>query len=704
MWSIRTIATAHDRCFRRTAGAADCGGEPGRLWTETRLRRGSGLGILGAFVTVSILVACSQEPDYSAIALPLVPSDPPSPVVQYTLSLAVTEGGQVTTEERATITGTCTAQSAPCGARYLGGETLTLEARPSSGWRFDRWENCEIARSAKIVITMPKEDLECRAMFFNFDDGFDLALMPDRLETYPGVAATAQLAIERGTSFGDLPVSFELFGAPVGVVLTAPSTAVDGSSTLLSIDVPDSATTGQYLLTLKGRARNRMGQDIERSVTLALVIRELSAFGLNLDTPVLSISRSTSCPLNVLAARSAGFTDPIALGAAPLPTGVTATFDSNPMQGDSTGWSLAATADAPYGERVIRVNGNARSITRGADLRVAVTAARDSCATGRFATPSNDDFAISAGVTSIAVPQGQSGAVDIRIDRGLGYLGEVVLQASGAPTGALLKFDPPSPVTGNGARLVIMTAEGATRGASTIVVTATGNSRIRQASFQLNITPGAMTCPLGVLADAYVNPTRSQTGSSTILEVGSNSMLSAYKSYLVFDVSRIPQPFDRVDLVVSLLENGWAAADPNSSRTISLYGIVDDSDWKPLSLTETTIHWTNAPKNDPASTFGFTGAGITTSDRVRALGSIVTLPADANTKQYRVNVTDYVRWGLGLKTDYSSVAPSDPDRLLTIMMANNLAYHVAEDNDWTTFYSRENPQPCVRPHLEVYRE
>ncbi len=655
------------------------------------------LTTLAGFVAAVSLAACDPTPQVD------VSTNPSPPTVQYTLTVSgEPAGGQITVDERSAVL-TCPVQpSSPCTKRVLPDAILTLEAQTDDGWRFDRWENCEVARSAKIVIKMPKQDLECKARLFNFVDAFDVAVLPDRIATFPGTPATAQLRIERGASFGTLPVSFELIDPPGGVTLSAPASGVAGTVESLSLDVPRSASPGQYQLVLRATARDRNGQDVERRVTLTLVIQDLSGFRLQLDTPTLAISRGTTCQLSVVADRDSGFTDPINLSAAPLPPGVTAAFEFNPTQGNVTGWSVTAADDAAFGEQMVSVVGSARALARRVDLRVAVTAAQDSCATGHFSMPTNDDFSVSASATSIAVPQGQSATVDIGIDRSLGYLGDVDLTVGGAPVGALLKFNPPSPVSGNGTRLQILTAEGATRGISTIIVTATGNSRIHQASFQLAITPGAMTCPLGVVADSTVNPSSLQSALNILL-VGSNSLLRAYKSYLAFDAARIPQPFERVDLVVSLQENSWATADPTSTRTVSLFGVIDDRDWSPSLLAESAINWSNAPKNDTASTYGFVGAGSTPADPVRALGTIVTRATDANTKQFRVDVTDYVRWGLGLKPDFSSFAPRDADGLLTFLMGNNLPYHAAGDNDWTAFYARENPQACLRPHLEVYR-
>ncbi len=76
--------------------------------------------------------------------------------------------------------------------------------------------------------------------------------------------------------------------------------------------------------------------------------------------------------------------------------------------------------------------------------------------------------------------------------------------------------------------------------------------------------------------------------------------------------------------------------------------------------------------------------------------------ADVTRKRYRVDVTQYVRWALDPNTGYSSLAAIDADGILTFMLGNNLLFGGKLDN-YTEFFSREAPDACDRPHLEVFR-
>jgi hypothetical protein len=655
------------------------------------------------YVAMLVVAGCSP-PVQNAGDLIIAGSGAPGPQpTQYTLKVSGTlSGGHVTVDERGAVSSCEFSANTSCEQRFLGDEILTLQAFPTSGWRFDRWVGCEVARSDSIVIRMPKENLECEARFFPFADGFDISLVPDKLETTAGIQATGQLTIERGTNFGALPIHFELDSPPPGITLAAPVADVADITAALALDVHPSVSPGQYLLQLKGAANNSGGQDVTRSITLALVVMDSSAYHLGLDTPTLSISRATSCTLTVAAFRNFGFTDDINLESQSLPPGVTAGFGQDPLVGNETEWVISAAGDALFGERDVMVSGTARAQQRLAKLHLAVTAARDSCATGKFNTSSADDFAISINTPSVVLPQGQDVTVDVNIDRSLGYAGDVFFSANGAPQGVLLKFDPPPPAAGGIAHLVVLSVTTATRGSSTIVVTATGGNKIRTATFQLTISPGMANCPLAPSADASISPSWLQ-GPVTTLQVESNRIDRAAKSYLAFDAAQIPQPFDKVELVLTLVQNNWANFDPGSTRLMKLHGIIDDQDWKPQALAENAITWDNAPKNATQSTHSFIGEGTTAQDPVRVLGTFVVKADDVNGTSYRVDITDYVRWGLGGNKGYSTFAESDPDGLLTILMADNLQYSVAGDNDWTTFYARENSQVCLRPHLEVYR-
>lgn len=626
------------------------------------------------------------------------------PLSRYTLTVsAVAPSASVTIDERGT-TNQCPRQGGgPCELRYLGNEILTLRAHPPAGWRFDRWSGCEVSRSPTIVIVMPIHNADCEAHFFAFDDGFDLSVLPQRVVTAPGIQATSQLAIERGTNFAGIAVQFHLVDPPAGITLAAPASGVTSDAAALALDVPNTVVPGHYLLSLRAEARNRLGQDVARTVTLGIDVIDAGDFYLSLDTPTLSISPGTSCALLAGAHRSIGFSDAIDFESAALPQGVSASFNPNPLVGNETQWLISADAQAPFSEHEVAVGGRAGARTRSASLRLAVTAARDSCATGSFAAaPVPQAFSITLSAASLTQPQGEIGAIDITIDRSAGYLDEVRFSAGGAPPGTLVKFDPPTPALGNTKRMIVLTSPTAPLGLFDIDVTATGGGHIRTARLTLQVTSGAQFCPLTVVADTFASAFWSSAPPSSILEVGSRDLARAAKPYLAFDISQIAPPFDKVELVVSLFSNDWAQADPDGTRTVVVRGITDNNDWNPSMLPEAALNWNNAPKNDTNSTHGFLDEGTTPAHSVRTLGFFTVFANHAQGRLYRIDVTDFVRWALERNPAYSAFAARDADGIVTFMMGNNRQTSIGS-SDFTVLFSRESASLCGRPHLEVYQ-
>jgi hypothetical protein len=317
--------------------------------------------------------------------------------------------------------------------------------------------------------------------------------------------------------------------------------------------------------------------------------------------------------------------------------------------------------------------------------------------------PPAADFSIALSPASLTIEQNAIAAVDIAINRAFAFTEAVSFTVAGAPPGTLARFDPPTPTAGNSKRLILTTQSTARLGTVPIEITATGGGLTRSATLTAEITPGVQFCPLGALADSFVSPpiTDGSPGVSQVLRVSSSTLQQAAKPYLAFDVSGIAPSFFKVELVMNLYANPGAVAS-DSTRTVWVRGITDNADWYLSSTSELGINWNNAPKNDTTQAYGFVGEGAASSDPARVLGSIVVFPSHAPGARYRVDVTDYVRWALGLNPGYSSFAARDADGILTVMMSNNRIYAVGA-NDYTEFRSREMPVECDRPHLEVYQ-
>lgn len=429
-------------------------------------------------------------------------------------------------------------------------------------------------------------------------------------------------------------------------------------------------------------------------------------FGLAPVAPAMSVMQGSSGEVAVDIARNAGFAGvPITLGAESANSGIQVGFAPNPASADSALATVSVALTTPPGTYDVRILGTGTpaggsEVLRGTHLLVTVTGLPPP------PPPPAGDFSITPRSASLTLPQGEITAVDIDINRTLGFSDLVSFSASAVPRGTNARFDPPGPTGGNAKRLILVAGPTADLRTSAMTVTATSSSGLsRTAQVSVTVMPGQASCQNEPIADAYIGPsiTNGAGGISQVLRVGTGLFEQAAKTYLAFDVrAATDAAFDKVEFVISLYSNPWAVAQPDSTRTVYVWGVTDNNDWKPVILSEVGIDWGNAPKNDTTSQYDFLGEGTTSSDATRFVGSLVVWSADVTRKRYRVDVTQYVRWALDPNTGYSSLAAIDADGILTFMLGNNLLFGGKLDN-YTEFFSREAPDACDRPHLEVFR-
>lgn len=441
------------------------------------------------------------------------------------------------------------------------------------------------------------------------------------------------------------------------------------------------------------------------TLTVTALPPSAPTFGLGLGAPAVSVMQGSAGEVAIDIARNAGFAGvPITLGAESSNSGIQLGFAPNPATADSALASVSVALTTPPGTYDVRIVGSGTpaggsEVLRVTRLVVTVTGLPPP------PPPPAGDFSITPRSASLALTQGEITAVDIDINRTLGFSDLVSFSTSAVPRGVNARFDPPGPTGGNAKRLVLVAGPTAELGTSVMTVTATSSGLSRTAQVSVTVMPGQASCQGEPIADAYIGPsiTNGAGGISQVLRVGTGLFEQAAKTYLAFDVRALTDAaFDKVELVISLYSNPWAAAQPDSTRTVYVWGVTDNHDWQPGILPEAGIDWANAPKNDTTSQYHFLGEGTTSSDATRFVGSLVVWSADVTRKRYRVDVTRYVRWALDPNTGYSSLAAIDADGILTFMLGNNFLFGGKVDN-YTEFFSREAPDACDRPHFEIFR-
>ena len=199
-------------------------------------------------------------------------------------------------------------------------------------------------------------------------------------------------------------------------------------------------------------------------------------FSLSASPASLSVTQGTSGSSTITVTPSGGFTGSVTLSASGLPSGVTATFGTNPTTSTSS-VTLAASSTATTGTATVTITGTSGSTTHTTTISLTVTA------------PAQPDFSLSASPSSLTVKQGTSGSSTIAVTDIAGFTGSVTLSNSVLPSGVTAAFGT-NPTTSTSV-LTFTASSTATTGTSTITVTGTSGSLTHTATISLTISSAA---------------------------------------------------------------------------------------------------------------------------------------------------------------------------------------------------------------------
>ncbi len=204
-------------------------------------------------------------------------------------------------------------------------------------------------------------------------------------------------------------------------------------------------------------------------------------FSLSASPSSVSVVQGNNGSSTITSAVLNGFNSAVALSASGQPTGVTATFNPNPIAAPGSGTStlsLAVASTTATGTYTITVTGTGGGVTQTSTVRLTVTAAP---------TP---NFTISASPSSVSVAEGSSGTSKITTTVSGGFNSAVALSASGQPSGVTVSFSPTSiAAPGSGTSTVTFTAsKSASTGTHTITITGAGGGKSNKTTVSLRVT------------------------------------------------------------------------------------------------------------------------------------------------------------------------------------------------------------------------
>jgi subtilase family serine protease len=231
-----------------------------------------------------------------------------------------------------------------------------------------------------------------------------------------------------------------------------------------------SAVTGYDLVT-------GWGSPAGQSLIDALAGPQTPGFWIEASSGVLSVNKGASSSTTVTVTDAGGFSGSVDLAiTSALPTGVTATWGTNPTSGTST-LTLTASSSAPSATANIDLKGISGSLTATTSLAVAVH---------------GPSFLLSASPSSLAVSQGSSGTSTITVTPKFGFTGSVNLAVTSAlPTGVTATWGT-NPTSGTSV-LTLTASNSATAGTATVTITGTSGTLTATTTLSLAVQAPSFT-------------------------------------------------------------------------------------------------------------------------------------------------------------------------------------------------------------------
>ncbi len=339
---------------------------------------------------------------------------------------------------------------------------------------------------------------------------FTLVTSPETMSLAQGASGTRTVSITPQNGFTGT-VALAATGLPAGV--TASFTPASTTKTSkLKLSVASAATLCTSTVTITGTSGS-----LSSTASVSLTVAAPPSFALTSSPTSLTVVQGATGVSTITVASSNGFSGNVAFSASGLPTGVTALFSAAATTKPGT-LTLTASASASVGTSSITITGTSGSLSSNAAVSLTVAA-----------PPS---FALTASPTSLTVVQGATGVSTITVAPSNGFSGNVVLTASGLPTGVTALFS--TATTTKPGTLTLTASASASVGTSSITITGTSGSLSSTASVSLTVAAP----PSFALTSSPTSLTVVQgaTGVSTITVASSNG----FSGNVTFSASGLP--------------------------------------------------------------------------------------------------------------------------------------------------------------------
>jgi len=314
--------------------------------------------------------------------------------------------------------------------------------------------------------------------------------------------------------------------------------------------------------------------------TFTITVSGSPSFTLAPSASTLSVTQGSSATDTISVKDAGGFTGSVTLAASGLPSGVTATFGTNPTTGSSV-VTFAASSTATAGTSTVTITGSSGSLTASTTVALTVTA---KVTTGFTLVPS---------APSLTLAQGASGTDTIAVTDIGGFTGSIAFTESGLPSGVTASFSPASSTSSSVLTLAVSST--ATAGAYTVTVTGTSGTTTASTTLTLNVTVVVVSSACTV--DYTISPQNSSNfGAAVTIKNGGTTTLSNWALTWSFANGQT-------------ISSSWNGTVAQSGANVTVSEQSGQS-------------WQNIPAGGSYSGFGFNGTWNGTTNSIPAAFSL----------------------------------------------------------------------------------
>jgi hypothetical protein len=223
---------------------------------------------------------------------------------------------------------------------------------------------------------------------------YSLSASPSSLTVTQGTSGNSTITVTPLNGFTG-SVTLSASGLPAGVTAsfgTNPTT----SNSVLTLTASSTATTGTATVTVTGTSGT-----LTHTTTIALTVNAPAQpdFSLSASPASLTVKQGTSGSSTISVTDLNGFTGAVTLSTSALPSGVTATFGTNPTTSTSV-LTFTASSTATVGTSTITITGVSGSLTHTTTIALTISSAsaQNLIVNGGFETGTATPWTLTAGV------------------------------------------------------------------------------------------------------------------------------------------------------------------------------------------------------------------------------------------------------------------------------------------------------------------